>query len=211
MTSECVLPTPLRICPPQTEWTYLVLVAGPLTVLGETLQGLVDEGYVLLVDVEAEEAQAARGASTDAVQELQGLAHQIVVGLVILATEEVLRLGSPQVGGAKGEKREKVTYPATQTESHGSVPWMGEPLCRETQHPQNGRVSPQGGQQQWPSTLRPVPQGDCVWDAVEEGWPLTAHCRLLQPFESHSPLPHSGPPALSPGVKLTGTWHFQER
>lgn len=65
-------------------------MAGALTVLSQTLQGLVNEGHVLLVDVEAQEAEAPRGAATDTVQELQGLTHKIVVVLVILAAEEVL-------------------------------------------------------------------------------------------------------------------------
>lgn len=50
-------------------------MARPLAVFSQTLQGLVDEGDVLLVDVEAEEAKAASGASTNTVQELQGLTH----------------------------------------------------------------------------------------------------------------------------------------
>lgn len=65
-------------------------MAGALTVLSQTLQGLVNEGHVLLIDVEAQEAEAPRGAATDTVQELQGLTHKIVVVLVILAAEEVL-------------------------------------------------------------------------------------------------------------------------
>lgn len=69
---------------------YLVFMAGALTVLSQTLQGLVNEGHVLLVDVEAQEAEAPRGAATDTVQELQGLTHKIVIVLVILAAEEVL-------------------------------------------------------------------------------------------------------------------------
>lgn len=69
---------------------YLVFMAGALTVLSQTLQGLVDECHVLLIDVEAQEAEAPRGAATDTVQELQGLTHKIVVVLVILAAEEVL-------------------------------------------------------------------------------------------------------------------------
>ena len=69
---------------------HLVLVAGPLAVLGEALQGLVNEGHVLLVDVQAQQAQAPRGAAADAVQELQRLAHQVVVVLVLLAPQKVL-------------------------------------------------------------------------------------------------------------------------
>lgn len=76
--------------PPKYKWNYLVLMARSLTVLGQAFQGLVDEGDVLLVDVEPEEAEAAGGAAADAVQELQCLAHQVVVGLVVLTAQEVL-------------------------------------------------------------------------------------------------------------------------
>ena len=48
-------------------------MARSLAVLGEALQRLVDEGDILLIDVEAEEPQTPRGAATDAVQELQSL------------------------------------------------------------------------------------------------------------------------------------------
>lgn len=63
---------------------YLVLVAGALAVLSEALHSLVDKSYVLLVDVESQKSQSSCGAATDAVQELKGLTHQIVVVLVIL-------------------------------------------------------------------------------------------------------------------------------
>ena len=66
-------------------------MAGPLAVLCEALDGLVDEGHVLLVDVEAQQAQASCGAAADAVQELQGLADQVVVVLVVLTAQEVLK------------------------------------------------------------------------------------------------------------------------
>lgn len=188
-------------------------MAGPLTVLGETLQGLVDESHVLLVDVEAEEAQAARGASADAVQELQGLAHQIVVGLVVLAAEEVLQWG--RLGGRRQREEGKVTHPPLRQSPTGWSPgWVSryaERLSsRRTEGSAPRAVSRGRGPRQWPSTLRPVPRGDGVWDAVEEGWPLTAHGGLLQPFQPRS-LPHSSPPGLSPGVRLTGTWHVQDR
>lgn len=65
-------------------------MAGALTVLSQTLQGLVNEGHILLIDVKAQQAEAASGAATDTVQELQGLAHKVVVVLVILTAEEVL-------------------------------------------------------------------------------------------------------------------------
>lgn len=78
---------------PESEQNYLVLVARPLAVLSQTLQGLVDKSYVLLVDVESEETEAPGCAPTDAVQKLQCLTHQVVVGLVILATKEILQRG----------------------------------------------------------------------------------------------------------------------
>ena len=59
-------------------------MAGALAVLGQTLQRLVDEQHVVFVDIEAQQTQAARSAATDAVQELQALTHQVIVGLVVL-------------------------------------------------------------------------------------------------------------------------------
>lgn len=64
---------------------YLVLVARPLTVLGQTFQCLVDERDVLLVYVQPKEAESTGRAPTDTVQKLQRLAHQVVVRLVVLA------------------------------------------------------------------------------------------------------------------------------
>ena len=55
-----------------------------LTVLSESDEGLGDEVDVALVDVEAEETQTPRGAAADAVQELQGLAHQVELGVALL-------------------------------------------------------------------------------------------------------------------------------
>lgn len=69
---------------------YLVLLAGALAVLGERLQGLSDQVDVRFVDVEAQQAQASGGASTHDVQELKSLTHQVVVGLIVLAAQEVL-------------------------------------------------------------------------------------------------------------------------
>lgn len=40
-----------------------------LAVFSECLQGLVDEGHVALVDVQAQQPQASCGGPTDAVQE----------------------------------------------------------------------------------------------------------------------------------------------
>lgn len=80
----------------------LVLVAGALAVLCERLQGLRDEDHVALVDVEAQQAQASRGAATHDVQELQSLTHQVVVGLVVLVPQEVLDSGRNQEGKKGG-------------------------------------------------------------------------------------------------------------
>ena len=87
-----------------THAQYLVLMAGPLTVLGEGLQGLADQVHVDLVDVQAQKPQAPRGAATDAVQELQSLTHQVVDGLVLLVPEKVLE------GREGGQKVEMVSW-----------------------------------------------------------------------------------------------------
>lgn len=70
---------------------HLVLVARALAVLGEALHGLVDESHVLLVDVEPQQTQASCGAAADAVEELQRLAHQVIIVLVVLTAQEVLQ------------------------------------------------------------------------------------------------------------------------
>lgn len=80
-------------------------MARTLAVLGQTLQSLVDEGYVLFVYIESEKTKTASCASADTVQKLQRLTYQIVVGLVILATKEVLNMSSPHVRRAKAERR----------------------------------------------------------------------------------------------------------
>lgn len=69
---------------------HLVLMAGALAVLGETLHGLVDESHVLLINIEPQQTQASCGTATDAVKELQCLTHQIIIVLVVLTTQEVL-------------------------------------------------------------------------------------------------------------------------
>ena len=66
-------------------------MAGPLAVLRQALHSLVDEGHVLVVDVEPQQAQPPGGAATDAVQELQRLTHQVIVVLVVLTTQKVLK------------------------------------------------------------------------------------------------------------------------
>lgn len=77
------------------KWTHLVLLARALAVLGQGLQGLRDQVHVGLVDVEAQQAQTPRGGSTHDVQKLQRLTHQVVVGLVVLAAQEVLQSEDP--------------------------------------------------------------------------------------------------------------------
>lgn len=67
-------------------------MAGALAVLGNGLQSLANQVHVTLINVKAEQAQASCGASTNAVQELKGLAHQIVVGLVVLVAKEILEV-----------------------------------------------------------------------------------------------------------------------
>lgn len=64
---------------------YLVLMARSLTVLGQTFQCLIDERYIFLIYIQTKKAKSPSCASTDAVQKLQCLTHQVVVGLVVLA------------------------------------------------------------------------------------------------------------------------------
>lgn len=71
---------------------HLVLMTGTLAVLSQALHSLVDEPYVLLVDVESQQPQSARGAATDTVQELKSLTHQIIVVLVMLVAQKVLEM-----------------------------------------------------------------------------------------------------------------------
>lgn len=65
-------------------------MAGTLAVLSQTLQSLVNQGHVLLIDVEPQQAKTPCGAATDTVQELKSLADKVVIVLVILTAEEVL-------------------------------------------------------------------------------------------------------------------------
>lgn len=69
---------------------HLVLLAGALAVLCQSLQRLRDQVHVGFVDVKAKQAQPPCRASTHDVQKLQGLTHQVVVGLVVLTAQEVL-------------------------------------------------------------------------------------------------------------------------
>ncbi len=65
-------------------------MTGALTVLSQALHSLVDESYVLLINVKSQQPQSSGGAATDAVQELKRLTHQIIVVLVILVAQKVL-------------------------------------------------------------------------------------------------------------------------
>lgn len=75
---------------------HLVFVTWTLAVLSQTLHSLVYESHVLLIDVEAQQAQSSSGAATDAVQKLEGLTDQVVVVLIVLVTQEVLRRNEEQ-------------------------------------------------------------------------------------------------------------------
>ena len=52
---------------------YLIFMARALAILSQALQGLVDQCYILLIDVETQQAQATGCTSTNAVQKLKGL------------------------------------------------------------------------------------------------------------------------------------------
>lgn len=67
-------------------------MTGTLAVLSQALHSLVDESYVLLVNVESQQPESSSGAATDAVQELKRLTHQIIVVLVILVAQKVLEM-----------------------------------------------------------------------------------------------------------------------
>lgn len=71
-------------------------MTGTLAVLSQALHRLVDETNVLLVDVEAQQAQSSGGTAANTVQELQCLAHQVVVVLVILVSQKVLKFKMKQ-------------------------------------------------------------------------------------------------------------------
>lgn len=70
--------------------SYLVLLTWALAVLGQRLEGLCDERDVGLVDIKSEQTQTSGGAPTHDVEELQSLTDQVIVGLVVLAPQEVL-------------------------------------------------------------------------------------------------------------------------
>lgn len=71
--------------------THLVIMTGALAVFCECLQSLVDEGDVVLVDVETQQAQASGCGAADTVQEHQSLRHQVVIALVVLISQSILK------------------------------------------------------------------------------------------------------------------------
>lgn len=77
--------------------SHLVLMTGTLAVLSQTLHSLVDESYVLFIDVKSQQPQSSCGAATDAVQELKRLTHQIIVVLVILVAQKVLEMDGDKI------------------------------------------------------------------------------------------------------------------
>lgn len=109
-------------------------MAGSLAVLGDGLQGLANQVHVTLVNVQAKQAEASCGASTNTVQELKSLTHQIVVGLVVLVAKEVLK--------PKYKKRDhkavtlKVTAPKMfrykdEANTCNSELWFSQSSCRK--------------------------------------------------------------------------------
>ena len=67
-------------------------MTGTLAVLRQALHSLVDESYVLLIDVKPQQPQTPCGATADAVEELKRLTYQIIVVLVILVAQKVLEM-----------------------------------------------------------------------------------------------------------------------
>lgn len=70
---------------------YLIFMAWALAIFRQALQSLVDQHYILLVDVETQQAQATRGTSTDAVQKLKGLTDEVIICFVVLIPQKVLK------------------------------------------------------------------------------------------------------------------------
>ena len=65
-------------------------MAGALAVLCDGFQGLSNQVHITLIYIKAQQPQSSGGAPTDTVQELESLAHQIVVCLVVLVAQKVL-------------------------------------------------------------------------------------------------------------------------
>lgn len=66
-------------------------MAWALAIFRQALQSLVDQYYILLIDVETQQAQATRGTSTDAVQKLKGLTDEVIICFVVLIPQKVLK------------------------------------------------------------------------------------------------------------------------
>lgn len=67
-------------------------MTGTLAVLSQAFHGLVDESYVLLIDVKPQQPQPSCCAATNTVQELESLTHQVIVVLVVLVAQKVLEM-----------------------------------------------------------------------------------------------------------------------
>jgi len=70
--------------------TDLVLMTRTLAVFRQRCQSLVDQSNVDFGDVQAEQAETTGCAATDAVEKLQRLADNVVVGLVTLSSQVIL-------------------------------------------------------------------------------------------------------------------------
>lgn len=68
-------------------------MAGSLAVLCDGFQGLANQVHITLIYIKAQQPEASSGASTNTVQELKSLTHQIVVCLVVLVSQKVLDSG----------------------------------------------------------------------------------------------------------------------
>lgn len=68
-------------------------MAGSLAVLCDGFQGLTNQIHITFIYIKAQQPEASSGASTNTIQELQSLTHQIVVSLVVLVTQKVLDPG----------------------------------------------------------------------------------------------------------------------
>lgn len=132
-------PHPLHKAHGHAEAAHLVLMARALAVLCEGLQGLDDQAHIVLVDVEPQQPQAPCGAATHDVQELQGLTHEVVVGLVVLTAQEVLR----STGGV-GVAHTARSHPrGGRHQSQQAVP-SSSPGCRGADRQERARHSPAG-------------------------------------------------------------------
>lgn len=65
-------------------------MARTLAVLCDGLKRLYDKVYIPLINVEPQQTQSSRCAATDTVKKLQCLAHQVIIGFVVLISQKVL-------------------------------------------------------------------------------------------------------------------------